>query len=993
MKRKTFALILATVMTLALLPAVGNVAQADDVLFYTLDGTVTSGTSGYDTDSSITQNGIEWSVTGNTTVSPWRIGGKSITDINGVNRSVYATTAMSETVTKVELELGDITITLNSLELIVTDSNYEVIETIPAEDLAANQTFTFTPGVGKTWENAYFEFVFNVTNKTSNNKYVQFKAAKFYKADVSYTITPETNNSEWGTVALEGKVITAAPQEGYRVSKTNPYTVSPANAATVSQNGNQFTVTASANCTVTINFELIQITSMQLKRIPSNNDVVVIYHPAASKVMAEPASDATDKMPTTDAVLTDNILAVPDDALLMTVSVDADGKYTFTTEDERYLYADSAQVKLVDEPGDNTLFRLEDTPGNDSYYVKCDSACYNNDPNKPQYLEYRNGDIQPYSKTGSDMTIYTFQFFSEDGEGPTPPPEVETLRFGKITDTAYLEDGEYLIVYEESGLALNGSLTILDAVNDGADVTISNGAIVADRNYAFTITAKEGGYSILSNSGKYIGHSGSKNTLNTSDDDAFTNAISFDDDGYANISSGEYSLRFNSASNQMRFRYYTGGQQPIALYKHMSNGFYLLRGTQWTIDEINVMDKFTPMANDPSQFTLETKLTAGEEIKVVYVNNGAITEWYPDGIGTQYTVDAAHSGNVTIYFKSSYQDAWSAFGGHFYIETLPTFTTQHLVLTGDIGVSFNMKLPNLDGVDYSSSYMTFSVANGTSTETVNYNEAAGDNTSKHFVCLINSIQMAEPITATFHYSRYGEDLTVEKTYSAETYINAYLALAEAHEATEPGYETETRDLVRALANYGYFVQHYLEAEKSWGFENSTADKTYKEMKTKFANAFGNLTLPSDLPEFSKNLANFSKITHSLTLDSTTTINVYLTENTHTNDLNTRIVVKDVANGTSLAGNLYHVEDLGSRWIVRISNIHAQDLDTMFAIEADGVEVARTSALCYANGMLLAAQNSFEGITHGDGTTVQWQNAAAAICDYNTAADAYKAAGH
>ena len=65
---------------------------------------------------------------------------------------------------------------------------------------------------------------------------------------------------------------------------------------------------------------------------------------------------------------------------------------------------------------------------------------------------------------------------------------------------------------------------------------------------------------------------------------------------------------------------------------------------------------------------MTTTLTAGQEIKVVKVQNSTITAWYPDQ-GGNYTVDAAHAGNKTIYFKSTYNSDWSAFGGHIWIST------------------------------------------------------------------------------------------------------------------------------------------------------------------------------------------------------------------------------------------------------------------------------------------------------------------------------------
>ena len=80
-----------------------------------------------------------------------------------------------------------------------------------------------------------------------------------YKKEVTapaYTITAQSNNDSYGTVSLSGSVITGSPNSGYQYAEP-AYTVSPANSATVSQSGNAFTVTPSANTTVTINFEAI----------------------------------------------------------------------------------------------------------------------------------------------------------------------------------------------------------------------------------------------------------------------------------------------------------------------------------------------------------------------------------------------------------------------------------------------------------------------------------------------------------------------------------------------------------------------------------------------------------------------------------------------------------------------------------------------------------------------------------------------------------------
>lgn len=72
----------------------------------------------------------------------------------------------------------------------------------------------------------------------------------------AYTITAVSNNDLYGTVSLTGTTITATPAEGYTYADP-AYSVSPENSATVVQEGHAFSVTPSANTTVTINFEAI----------------------------------------------------------------------------------------------------------------------------------------------------------------------------------------------------------------------------------------------------------------------------------------------------------------------------------------------------------------------------------------------------------------------------------------------------------------------------------------------------------------------------------------------------------------------------------------------------------------------------------------------------------------------------------------------------------------------------------------------------------------
>ena len=108
-----------------------------------------------------------------------------------------------------------------------------------------------------------------ITVTSNKNSAYVLKYIVTYEAATSYTITPASNNTNYGTVSLSNGVITATPKSGYRISTSTPYSVSPANSATVVQgtgaNINKFTVTPSANTTVTINFEAIPLCTVTLK--------------------------------------------------------------------------------------------------------------------------------------------------------------------------------------------------------------------------------------------------------------------------------------------------------------------------------------------------------------------------------------------------------------------------------------------------------------------------------------------------------------------------------------------------------------------------------------------------------------------------------------------------------------------------------------------------------------------------------------------------------
>lgn len=219
-------------------------------------------------------------------------------------------------------------------------------------------------------------------------------------------------------------------------------------------------------------------------------------------------------------------------------------------------------------------------------------------------------------------------------------PAIELEYFTKITSTANLMNGTYLIVYEgnesHDAVAFNGSLATLDAANNGVAVGIINGQIVKTTALAadtFTISIDDG--TILSASGKYIGVSTNSTGLKTATDvSTYTNSFSIDDSKNAVISAvfsdSNMSLRYNYAINQTRFRYYASGQQPIALYL-LDDG----TGTtpkaapgleyETTSYEVKLGESFSaPTLTNPHGLTV-TYASSATDIATVDSSTGAVT--------------------------------------------------------------------------------------------------------------------------------------------------------------------------------------------------------------------------------------------------------------------------------------------------------------------------------------------------------------------------------
>lgn len=138
----------------------------------------------------------------------------------------------------------------------------------------------------------------------------------------------------------------------------------------------------------------------------------------------------------------------------------------------------------------------------------------------------------------------------------------------KVTATPSDWSGTYLIVYESGATAY-----VYNGTDSGAKNYVS--ATISDNHIARSSAvdavavqiAKSGsGYSIKVPNGKYIsGGTSNGTTFNTS---AVANTITLNTNGTVKINNNTTtSFQFNSASDQMRFRYFKSAQKSVYLYK------------------------------------------------------------------------------------------------------------------------------------------------------------------------------------------------------------------------------------------------------------------------------------------------------------------------------------------------------------------------------------------------------------------------------------------
>ena len=318
-----------------------------------------------------------------------------------------------------------------------------------------------------------------------------------------------------------------------------------------------------------------------------------------------------------------------------------------------------------------------------------------------------------------------------------------------------------------------------------------------------------------------------------------------------------------------------------------------------------------------------------------------------------------------------YDNNVTVINGEIVVRKVPSFASHTLVLSGKIGVNFFMELPEIDGVDYADSYMTFAISGGgsVSDDPVPYDANFISQTNGYygFTCYVTSIQMADTITATFHY---GDGLTVSGEYSVKQYIESFDTYMDS-------FDQATINLVHALADFGHYVQLFLSDARNWTI--GTDDDQFAEMSKFYQDSYDTDAIKTAVADYAigKTLcSDITKVSYTLLTDSDTAIYLYFKPAADYSGSFTATV-----NGESAAAT----KQKDGRYLVTIPNIGAHKLGETFTVKAvttNGETTVTVSALSYVKGVL-------DAYTSESTKDVNARNAVAAIYAYYEAAAEFR----
>ena len=282
------------------------------------------------------------------------------------------------------------------------------------------------------------------------------------------------------------------------------------------------------------------------------------------------------------------------------------------------------------------------------------------------------------------------------------------------------------------------------------------------------------------------------------------------------------------------------------------------------------------------------------------------------------------------------------------LQAQPAFKSQSLILSGQIGVNFYLDLSQLAEDERSASYVEFTVGKSAPVEVAFDANKTNSKGYFGFTCYVKSIQMADTITAVYHY-RDGE--TISKEYSVVQYIQKV-------EENAASYNEKTLTLIRSIADYGHYAQIYLAEVNGW-----TIGENYAEMSLHFTDSYDYADILSKVQAsaFVKTIegSNVTKATYKLHLDAETTVDVLLTTSDGKAPTNVKLTIHEVESGKDVTKTVTPVKQSDGRYLIRVSGISAHKLGDMMTVSGTAGKAfeVQVCALSYVRSVLNSTSTS------------------------------------
>ncbi len=398
-----------------------------------------------------------------------------------------------------------------------------------------------------------------------------------------------------------------------------------------------------------------------------------------------------------------------------------------------------------------------------------------------------------YTFSMPDHDVAVSATFEEQSITPTSGEYV------KVTSASDLTSGQYLIVYEDGNVAFDGGLTTLDAVSNTIGVTINSNTIPISATTTaaeFTIDTSAG--TIKSASGKYIGRTGNTNGMNEDESTAYTNTLTYNNGNIDIVSSGGAYLRYNSASDNLRFRYFKSSsytsQKAIQLYKRVE------AAGDYTITVANGITNGTvqvsPTSSDGNEnITVTATPATGYQL--------ASLTFTPDG-GTATTVTTGwtESNGVYSYTYTSYTTGDLEVGATFSPISYTLTRSSNSLTMGDV------KITDASGSELSTQPTT--VAYGETVYFKLFTEYGYQATSNPVTVTPATVTVSGPdANGVYSFTMPASAVTIAATFEAYTPDVYFLAgdLSNWDNGTKMTYDSDNQKYTLRVYfsdEYGYF---------------------------------------------------------------------------------------------------------------------------------------------------------------------------------------------